>query len=54
MELYITRHGQTKANIEQYMQGQTPGELTSEGCEQAKKFGIYYKDMVMKYIVVIY
>ena len=46
MELYITRHGQTKANIEQYMQGQTPGELTSEGCEQAKKFGIYYKDMI--------
>ena len=46
MELYITRHGQTKANIEKYMQGQTPGELTSEGCEQAKKFGIYYKNMV--------
>ena len=46
MELYITRHGQTKANIEKYMQGQTPGELTLEGCEQAKKFGIYYKDMI--------
>lgn len=45
MELYITRHGQTKANIEKYMQGQTPGELTPEGCEQAKKFGIYYKDI---------
>ena len=45
MELYITRHGQTKANIEKYMQGQTPGELTSEGIEQAKKFGEYYKDM---------
>ena len=45
MELYITRHGQTKANIEKYMQGQTPGELTIEGCEQAKKFGMYYKNM---------
>jgi broad specificity phosphatase PhoE len=45
MELYITRHGQTKANIEQYMQGQTPGELTSEGIEQAQNFGNYYKDM---------
>ena len=45
MELYITRHGQTKANVERYMQGQTPGELTQEGCEQAKKFGIYYKDI---------
>ena len=46
MHLYITRHGQTKANIEQYMQGQTPGELTPEGCDQANKFGTYYKDMV--------
>ena len=45
MELYIIRHGQTKSNIEKYMQGQTPGELTLEGCEQAKKFGIYYKNM---------
>lgn len=46
MELYITRHGQTKANIELYMQGQTPGELTLEGCDQAKQFGLYYKDMI--------
>lgn len=45
MELYITRHGQTKANIEHIMQGQSPGELTSEGFEQAKKFGIYYKNI---------
>ena len=45
MELYITRHGQTKANVEKYMQAQTPGELTTEGCEQAKKFGQYYKNM---------
>ena len=45
MELYITRHGQTKANVEKYMQGQTPGELTEEGCLQAKKFGICYKDI---------
>jgi broad specificity phosphatase PhoE len=45
MELYITRHGQTKANIEKYMQGQTPGELTDKGCEQAKQFGQYYKNM---------
>ena len=45
MELYITRHGQTKANVEKYMQGQTPGELTEEGSLQAKKFGIYYKDI---------
>ena len=46
MEIYITRHGQTKGNVEQYMQGQLPGELTIEGCQQAKKFGIFYKDMI--------
>lgn len=45
MELYITRHGQTKANVEKYMQGQTPGELTNTGCEQAKKFGSFYKEV---------
>ena len=45
MELYITRHGQTKANVGLYMQGQSPGELTSEGCKQAKLFGIYYKNI---------
>ena len=45
MELYITRHGQTKANVEKYMQGQTPGELTQEGCKQAKEFGIFYKNI---------
>ena len=45
MELYITRHGQTKGNVEQFMQGQTPGELTEEGCLQAKQFGIYYKNI---------
>ena len=45
MELYITRHGQTKANVEKYMQGQTPGELTEVGYLQAKKFGQYYKDI---------
>ena len=46
MEIYITTHGQTKGNVEQYMQGQLPGELTIEGCQQAKKFGIFYKDMI--------
>ena len=45
MELYIIRHGQTKANVEKYMQGQTPGELTNTGCEQAKKFGSFYKEV---------
>ena len=50
MELYITRHGQTKANVEKYMQGQTPGELTQEGCQQAKEFGIFYKDIKFEQI----
>ena len=50
MELYITRHGKRKANVEQYMKGQTPGELTNKGCEKAKQFGIHYKDKIFNEI----
>ena len=45
MELYITRHGQTRGNIEHFFQGQMEGELTPVGCEQAKKFGNFYRNL---------
>lgn len=34
-KLYLVRHGQTVDNVNQIMQGQTQGELTAEGVEQA-------------------
>lgn len=37
--LYLVRHGQTKDNIDQIMQGQTQGELTDEGRRQACEVG---------------
>ena len=36
-KLYLIRHGQTVDNVNQIMQGQTQGELTAEGEEQARE-----------------
>ncbi len=36
-KLYLVRHGQTVDNVNQIMQGQTQGELTAEGVEQARQ-----------------
>ena len=36
-KLYLVRHGQTVDNVNQIMQGQTQGELTAEGEEQARQ-----------------
>ena len=36
-KLYLIRHGQTVDNVNQIMQGQTQGELTAEGEEQARQ-----------------
>lgn len=36
-KLYLIRHGQTVDNVNQIMQGQTQGELTVEGEEQARQ-----------------
>ncbi len=37
MKLLLTRHGETFGNINHIMQGQTQGELTANGIEQAKE-----------------
>lgn len=35
--LYLVRHGETVDNVNHIMQGQTQGELTPKGVEQARK-----------------
>ena len=35
--LYLVRHGETIDNVNRIMQGQTQGELTAAGVEQARK-----------------
>ena len=35
--LYLVRHGETIDNVNRIMQGQTQGELTATGVEQARK-----------------
>ena len=36
-KLYLVRHGETEDNVRQIMQGQTQGELTEHGREQARE-----------------
>ncbi|MCB0486633.1 MAG: histidine phosphatase family protein [Flavobacteriaceae bacterium] len=36
MKLILLRHGETRQNIERIIQGQTPGDLTERGVQQAK------------------
>ena len=35
-KLYLVRHGETLDNVNKIMQGQTQGELTEAGIEQAR------------------
>ncbi len=50
MKLIFVRHGQTIGNITQTHQGQSDGELTKLGIEQAKKVGERLKDWNFDYI----
>lgn len=44
LRLIIVRHGQTEANIQRRLQGQSDGPLTSVGLEQAEKLALHLKD----------
>ena len=35
--LYLVRHGETEDNVNQILQGQTPGKLNEQGCRQARE-----------------
>lgn len=37
IEIYIVRHGETKANLEKMVQGQGDSPLTEKGVSQVKK-----------------
>lgn len=43
MKIYITRHGETKWNIQGRMQGWKNSDLTEKGIENAKRLGISLK-----------
>ena len=43
--LLLVRHGETIDNVRQIMQGQTQGELTPNGIEQARALAAELKDM---------
>ena len=46
MKLILVRHGESEANANHILQGQTEGKLTAKGIEQAKKTG---KELKEKY-----
>jgi len=50
MKLIIARHGETDHNIRKIIQGQTPGELSALGREQANKLGKRLSKMGIDYI----
>ncbi len=44
MRLIIVRHGETEENVKGICQGQTPGQLTEKGIDQAKKLALRLKE----------
>jgi probable phosphoglycerate mutase len=51
MKIYITRHGQTKWNVEGRMQGQLNSNLTEKGINQAKWLGESLQDTEIDVII---
>jgi len=43
--LILVRHGQTEANLNHFLQGQSDGALNDTGKQQAKKLAVNLKDM---------
>lgn len=43
-KLYLVRHGETVDNVNQILQGQTPGMLNDKGREQAREVALRMKD----------
>jgi probable phosphoglycerate mutase len=51
MKIYITRHGQTKWNVEGRMQGQLNSDLTEKGINQAKWLGEFMQEIEIDVII---
>ena len=49
--LILVRHGQTEANVNRRLQGQSDGALTSKGKRQAQELALHLKDMAIDRIL---
>jgi len=49
--LILVRHGQTEANLNRRLQGQSNGALTSKGEQQAEELALHLKDMAIDRIL---
>jgi broad specificity phosphatase PhoE len=50
-ELILVRHGQTISNLKQFLQGQSDGELTDVGRDQARAIAATLKDMPIDVVI---
>ena len=50
-KLYLARHGETFDNERQIMQGQTPGELNTNGIRQAEELSLQLADVSFNAVV---
>jgi len=50
-ELILVRHGQTLSNLRLYLQGQSDGELTEVGRQQARAVAAVLKDMPVDAVI---
>jgi len=51
LRLVLVRHGQTDANLNRVLQGQSDGELNSTGRQQAEELGRHLKDFRIDQII---
>ncbi|CAG1007739.1 putative phosphoglycerate mutase [Anaerolineales bacterium] len=51
LRLVLVRHGQTDANLNRVLQGQSDGELNAAGRRQAEELGRYLKDFHVDQVV---
>jgi probable phosphoglycerate mutase len=51
LRLILVRHGQTDANLNRLLQGQSDGELNATGIQQAEELGKHLKDFPIDQII---
>jgi alpha-ribazole phosphatase len=51
MRLVLVRHGQTDANLNHFLQGQSDGELNATGVRQAEELAKYLKDFPIDQVI---
>lgn len=51
LRLILVRHGQTDANLNKLIQGQSDGQLNATGIQQAEEVGLHLKDIQIDQVI---